>query len=314
MYVGWLVARHHGVAALAERLIEERRGRESVESVERALRRLRARGVRDGGTWGQRLLHRFGLPPDIEGRLRWMGSYHTRFSDLPRGICLDHLRAWDHAPVAAARGRVWLWLGRAGVALRGRDFATAAEAVTAARATHPQGQARCELALVEAYLSNKQADGARDDLLAEAEAALTAPDIDAEDRACLTARLVDHRAFYLNVGPAPNPAAALALYTALPEEAPAFARYRRASGVAWSRWKLGDHANALHHAHIAAEAAGDGGFVRLRAMALNLLARLLPSDEGARYAARARAIAQQLDDEELRVRTDRAERERERTA
>ena len=105
-YVAWLVSEHGGVAALAERLVEARRGAESIESVERALRRLRARGVLDGGTWGQRLLHRFGLPPDVEGRLRWMGSYHTRFSDLPRGVCLDHLASWDRAPIAASRGRV----------------------------------------------------------------------------------------------------------------------------------------------------------------------------------------------------------------
>lgn len=308
-YVAWLVSEHGGVAPLAERLVEARRGAESIESVERALRRLRARGVLDGGTWGQRLLHRFGLPPDVEGRLRWMGSYHTRFSDLPRGVCLDHLASWDRAPIAASRGRVWLLLGRAGVALRGRDFDLAESLVSEAGAGAPRGQALAELALAEVYLATKQR---RTPTLTidEAEAALTGADVHPDDHACMVARIADHRAFHLNIARRPDPHAALALYEALPEVGPAFAVFRRASGVAWSSFKLGDHTRALASARLAEEAAGDGGFMRLRAMALNLLVRLLPGEEGARHAARARAIAAHLDDEELRVRVERAERDR----
>ena len=91
-YVGWLVERHGTLAAVAEALAAERGHAETQGSIERALRRLRGREGRDGGTWGLRVLRRFGMPDDVTSRVRWMGQYHTRFSDLPRALCLELLR------------------------------------------------------------------------------------------------------------------------------------------------------------------------------------------------------------------------------
>lgn len=48
--------------------------------------------------------------------------------------------------------------------------------------------------------------------------------------------------------------------------------------------------------------AGDGGHLRLRAMALTMLGRILGGEEGASIRARAAAIVKALDDEALRLR------------
>ena len=49
-YLDGLVAEHGTLAAVAERLAAARAYRDDVESITRALRRLRARGTRPGGT------------------------------------------------------------------------------------------------------------------------------------------------------------------------------------------------------------------------------------------------------------------------
>jgi hypothetical protein len=119
-YVAQLVDEHGSLAALALRLAELASTPEDSASVERALRRLRQRGNLGGGDYGRRLLRAFGLPRPIEARVRWMGVYHSRFTDLPRSLCQDQLRVWDRPPVSESRARVWLELGQASVALRGR--------------------------------------------------------------------------------------------------------------------------------------------------------------------------------------------------
>ena len=92
-YVEALVAAHGTLAAVAWKLVE--RGiAEDAASVERAIRRLRGRGQRDGGLVGKRLLRTFGIPADIEARARWMGLYHSPFGDLPVPLCIDQLRLW----------------------------------------------------------------------------------------------------------------------------------------------------------------------------------------------------------------------------
>ena len=50
-YVAWLVDEHGTLAAVADRLAAARGYAEGVETVERALRRLRQRGTLDGGAW-----------------------------------------------------------------------------------------------------------------------------------------------------------------------------------------------------------------------------------------------------------------------
>lgn len=104
-YLASLIAGHGSLAAVAWKLIERGDGPDDVASVERALRRLRERGQRDGGVWGQRLLRRFGVPRPIEDRLRWLGLYHSQFNDLPILLCEDQLRLWDQLQLRVTRAR-----------------------------------------------------------------------------------------------------------------------------------------------------------------------------------------------------------------
>jgi hypothetical protein len=123
---------------------------------------------------------------------------------------------------------------------------------------------------------------------------------------------VDQRAYQKNnppVGERPDIRGALALYEAIPrEDIHPFVSYRRDAGLAYGRYKLGDRAAAVELAEAAIRHAGDGGYIRLRAMALNLLARILGAEEGAGARGRALAIAKRLEDEELLGRIERGRR------
>jgi hypothetical protein len=301
-YVDWIVASAGSLAAAADRLAAHRGYKDDVASVERALRRLRRRGSLDGGTWGARALAVFGLPNAIEQRVRWLGQYHARFTDLPVPVCAELVRAWDRPPTTESRtGRAWLALGHASLALRGRDHAAALAQLDRARgdlAGAPPA-ARAEALLARAYIASAAAPTEVACLL-EAAASVIAEVDDPYDRACLEARRADQRAYELNrAGDFP---AAEALYRALPEDGPAFARARRASGLAYARWKQADLAEAARWALVAAEHAGDGGHLRARAMALGLHARIT-GDDAARQ--RGLAISRQLEDETLLVRLSR---------
>ncbi|MBX3161140.1 MAG: hypothetical protein KF773_34585 [Deltaproteobacteria bacterium] len=320
-----VVAQCGTLTAVAWKLIDRADG-DDVASVERALRRLRTRGQRDGGRWGQHLLRTFGVPAPIEARLRWMGHYHSPFNDLPVGLCLDQLRLWDRPPIASSRARVWLHLGEASCALRTRRLGDAAAHVRrAAAATAPlpaaYDAARIELALVTGYLASRgispdavpqgderlpSDDAGVDAALARAEQLIAAGELSAEDRACFAARLVDQRAYQHNL--ARDHARALALYATIAPGVHPFASYRRAAGLAYGALRTGrpDEARAL--ALEACEHAGDGGYTRLRAMGLILLGRIdgPASAAGAASLDRARAIARRLGDDELLARADRA--------
>jgi len=93
------------------------------------------------------------------------------------------------------------------------------------------------------------------------------------------------------------------LFAALPDadEHP-FASYRRDAGRAYAAHKLGKRDEALALAQRAIEYAGDGGYTRLRAMGLLLVAKIT-GDKGP--VERARAIAVRLADTELAARVDR---------
>ncbi|MFT3773149.1 MAG: hypothetical protein QM820_47820 [Minicystis sp.] len=310
-YVAWLVDSHGSLAAVAERLAAHRAYADDAASIERALRRLRGRGQLAGGTWGARALAAFGLPGAVDARARWMGAYHSRFTDLPLALCQDLVRLWDRPPVSdAPAAATWLALAHASCALRAGDPPAAAPHLRRARAAlgHAPPEARAELLLVEAFVASR-ADIARvPPLLAEVEP-LLALDMPPEDRACLHARWIDQRAYELNKqrpGRAPDPAAAEALYRTIPTAgAPPFALCRRANGLAYARWKQGHRDEAAALAREAGRHAGDGGHLRLRAMALGMLARILGGEEGAAAHRRALAIAASLDDEALRLRFDR---------
>ena len=307
-YVAWMVERHGSLAAAAERLASLRGFRDDATSIERALRRLRARGQRDGGTWGARALAAFGLPDAVDARARWMGAYHSRFTDLPVPLCQDLLRLWDRPPVSESpRAAVWLALAHASSALRGGDPASASPHVQRARASarHAPPEARAELLLVQAFLASR-ADVARvPSLLAEVEP-LFAEEMPAYDRACLFARWIDQRAYEVQKarpGRAPDPAGAEALYRSIPiDGAPPFALCRRANGLAYARWKQGYRDEGAALAREACHHAGDGGHLRLRAMALTMVARIVGGKEGEEARRRALAIAGSLEDEALRLR------------
>jgi hypothetical protein len=303
-YVAHLVVQHGSLSALAQKLAALAQGPEDPMSIERALRRLRRRGNLDGGEHGRRLLRMFGLPASIEARLQWMGVYHSRFADLPLPVCLDQLRSWDRPPVSDSRARVWIELGLASAALRTKDLETAAAHARRARSGAQDGLAGIELGLVEAFLANEQGDRERvRQRLEDVGRRLGQGDLPPPERACLHARWVDQCAYQKTHPPAgeePDFEGALTLYQSIPPgDVHPFVSYRRDAGLAYARWKLGDPDGALGLAESACRHAGDGGYVRLRAMGLNLIARILGEEAGAPYRARARAIAERLADEDL---------------
>jgi len=304
-----LIEAHGTLSAVAWRLIEQAQG-DDVASIERALRRLRRRGQLDGGVWGQRLLRVFGVPATIESRVRWMGLYHSPFGDLPLPLCIDQLRLWDRPPVSTSRARVWLHLAHASCALRARalDDASAhlarATAALAGQAGHDD--ARIELALVGAFVASQRGESAHA-ALDDADRMLTAATLAPDDAACFRARLVDQRAYQRNR--AGDHAAALALYESLPAaDLHPFASYRRDAGRAFGRLRLGRPEDALDLALRACEHAGDGGYTRLRAMGLLLVAQIQGEPTGDAARARARAIALRQGDGELLARVERQER------
>jgi len=313
-YLAALVAEHGTLTAVAWKLLERGESPDDVASVERGLRRLRERGQRDGGLWGQRLLRRFGVPRAVEDRLRWMGLYHSPFNDLPLSLCEDQLRLWDRPPIAESRARVWLGLGAASVALRRRDFEEARRKLESAEKTLAKSasdedsvdDARIELALSSAYLESRiGTDLQVRQQLEKAAQRLASGTLAPADRACFLARLVDQQAFALNRRGAF--AEALALYQSLPTaELHPFASYRREAGLAFGLWKHADQQNALRHARLACQHAGDGGYTRLRVMALLMLARIEGHKEAQQALLRAAAIATRLGDDELLLRVHRA--------
>lgn len=298
-YVDWMVGVAGSLAAVADRLCAHRGYKDDAGSVERALRRLRRRGTLDGGTWGARALAVFGLPDAVERRVQWLGQYHSRFTDLPASMGADLLRAWDQPPTTESRaGRAWLALGHCSLALRARDHAAARGHLDRARADLLAGPllARIESLFARAYLASRDAPGDVAALLAELEPLIASVE-DANERACVRARWIDHRTYELNH--AGDHAASVALYRTIPDDAPHFALARRESGLAYARWKQGAIDEAAAHARAAAEHAGDGGHVRARAMALSMLSRIV--DEPA-ARERAIAISRQLEDETMLAR------------
>ncbi|MEQ1505855.1 MAG: hypothetical protein ABMB14_26710 [Myxococcota bacterium] len=303
-YVAWLVERSGSLTAVADRLAAARGYDDDVGTVERALRRLRTRAQEPGGKWGERAVRLFGLPDAVDARIRWMGAYHSRFTDLPVPVCEDLIRAWDAPPITDARGaRSWLALARVTVAMRRRDLdATVIHLAAVPDTAELAPEVRIEAWLSHAFVASRRDPPAVDGWLERIGELLDAI-ADPEERANLHARWIDHRGYELNHqrgARGPDPAAAERVYLEIPEVGPPFASARRSNGLAWCRWKLGRVDEALRCAERAADHAGDGGHVRLRAMALAMVARIDPTRTDARD--RARAIAASLDDEILKLR------------
>lgn len=295
-----IVGEQGTLTAVAWKLIEHAPG-DDVASVERALRRLRQRGHQDGGVWGQRLLRAFGVPAEAYARVRWMGLYHSPFGDLPLSLCLDQVRLWDRPPVSTSRARVWLHLGQASCALRQRALDDAGRELDRAAAALAgpveQDDARVEHALASAFLASQRGEAAAPHL-ERAATLLAGASLSPADAACFGARLVDQRAYQLNRAGAHDEA--FALYRSLPvEDIHPFASYRRDAGLAYGQLRADRRDEALRLALAACEHAGDGGYMRLRAMGLLLVARASGPAEAAAAIARAQGIAERLEDAEL---------------
>lgn len=320
MYIDGLVEEHGSLAAIGERLAATAAWRDDVESITRALRRLRQRGSLPGGKWGERLLRTFGLPASVDARLRFMGSYHSRFVDLPVSLCMDLVQLWDRPPTSESRaGRLWLSLARATLALRGKAGEEARGHLNTARAcllrgpADPHGAgdlaAQVEVALGLSVLASKERPAEVAGVLDEVPGLLAA--MQGEDADCLRARYVGQVSHALNH--AGEVDRAEALHRELPDtpETHAFARSRRANGIAYGRFRHGDASGAVTHARLAARYAGDAGHVRLRAMALLMVARVATDRAEAEEArARARAIGKALEDAVLLARCEASARGR----
>jgi hypothetical protein len=306
-YVDWLISSTGSLAAVADKLCASRGYKEDVGSIERALRRLRTRGTQSGGTWGTRAVAIFGLPSAIGDRVRQLGQYHSRLAELPVSMCEDLLRVWDKPPITESRtGRAWIAVARASIALRLANHEEAIAILGRARADlGPEASARggdtdsasdrparIEALLIRAYVASRT-DLAMVPALLDSVEPLIANVTDTADRACLLARMADHRAYELNQRG--DHVGAEAVYRAMPDAGPTFARTRRANGIGYARWKQG-HADAADYARAAIDFAGDGGHLRGRAMALRLYARVTGDADA---QGRAIAIAQHLEDETL---------------
>lgn len=305
-FIDRVIAERGSLTLAALHLAERRNFEEDVESVERGLRRLRGRGNKDGGVWGQRALRCFGLPAAVDDRIRWMGQYHTRFTDLPASLCDELLRPWDRPPISESPARIWVLLGHASLALRRRQDPRGLLEQAALVAGQTELAARIELALVEAYAWGRSDPAAASEALRRAGELLEHVDepISAHDRACTFARWIDQVAYPLNKpgSDAAKHHAAAALYERIPIEGPLFARCRRENGLGWTHLQLGDRERARTHALASVQAAGDAGSLRMRAMGLNLLAAASTGEQASEAKARAREIARQLEDEALLVR------------
>ncbi len=312
-YLGRWAADCGGWMQLADALIH--RAQESVEisldpqTVERGLRRLATRGHKPGGQYGRWVLRYFGFASPVEELVKWMGQYHTRFADLPSGFRLEHLNLWNRPPIAESRLACWIQVGVAHAQLSRSELAACDAALSHAEHLAPKAgpAAEIEVALLRARLDTdagqREAASARHRAI---EALLATGAIElADDRAYRT-QLHAQQAIRCTTpaeGSAPDVEGARALYAAIPDEPYLpFVACRKAVGLAYCAWKLGDLPEAIRIAERASEHAGDGGLVRMRVMALNLLTRLLTGDAATAVHQRARRMAALLEDEDLRSR------------
>jgi hypothetical protein len=309
-YVAALVEAHGGWAALGDELL--RRGARlsdfpsDPQVVEKGLRRLARRGTKSGGQYGRWLVRFFGIPSSLSQWAQWMGQLHSRFSDLPSSLRLEQLSLWDRPPVSESRIAAWVHVGMASVLLRMRhDEDAQRRLVLAERGAQQAGPACCmEVALLRAKLHTDQGRRAEAEALFNiVDGLLEAADVTESDRRAYHARLVGQRAYHLTreaPGYPEDISGALRLFESIADEPfLPFVAFRKCNGLAYCHWKLGDALLGQRWARLAEQHAGDGGFVRFRIMALNLLARMLQDDEAVTIQARAERLAKLVEDEDL---------------
>ncbi len=309
-YIEHFVTELGGWTALCDELIRRAAGDADVpvdlKSVEKGLRRLATREHRAGGQYGRWMLRCFGVPSFVEDWARWLAQYHSRFADLPTPLRLEQLRLWDRPPVSESKVAAWINVGLASVFHRMADLESCRRRLelAAAGAERAGASACAEIKLLEARIAtDEERRGDAERLFDEVEKLLAEPTITADDRLCYRARLIGQRAYHLTKpapGDVPDIGAALALFESIEEEQSLpFVCFRRSAGLAYCTWKLGNAAEGARLARLAGDFAGDGGFVRFRIMALNLLSRMVLPDEARVINARAARLAKQLEDEDL---------------
>ncbi len=296
-YLDELCEEHGGLTALTHLLIRRAKATTPLPddpgSIERALRRLRGKGNAPGGQYGRWLLKYFGVPRSLADTARWMGQYHSRFSDLPIALRESQLWLWDRPPIAESPIGAWIHLGLAGVALaRGHHEDAVARL---ARATAKSESAACAIegALLEARLaSDRRLADETERALGSAEALI--PRLSAGiERESYRARLLDQQAYaFAHARPARLEDARRS-YAAITANSSPFIAFRRCHGLAYCDWKLGRKKSAISHARAALDHAGDAGMLRFREQALRLLAHLEPR-HARRLRARAAAISLEL--------------------
>ncbi len=312
---GMLVGYHStvlgGLTALADELVR-RVGVTSTEALDleaakRGLRRLEGRGNRDGGQYGRWLLRLFGMPPDVVRRLRYVAQYHSRFSDLPDEIRREQVMIWQRPPVTDSNLIAWVWLALASIELRAERAALCRNLIVAARqkATPAGATAMMEIDLLDARQVTDMGQWAEAEaLLDRVDDALAAGIDEAEDALCYRVRVNAQRAFVIthrDRGPEAYRRAQELFHAVADDSGIPFVDYRRTAGLAHCAWKLGDAVAARKLAFKAAEHAGDGGFVRFRAMAYNMLARMHEGVDAVAYRDRADRLARSIGDLHIRA-------------
>jgi hypothetical protein len=296
-YLEHLVDEHGGWTVLTQLLV--RRAGPSVGmpedpgTIERGLRRLKARGNAPGGQYGRWLLRYFGVPRPLEDTARWMGQYHSRFSDLPLSLREAQLWLWDRPPIVESPSACWIHLGLASIALRRQDLDGVRLRLARVRDT-PDSAAQVESALLEARLEMDAGQAAHAaEVLTRAHARITGLP-PGDERDCYHARWADQRAYHLiHAGPVARLSEAARLYRSInARSTAAFALFRRHHGLAYCHWKLGNHDRAIGHARTAVEHAGDAGLLRCRVMALQLLAHIEPGEARGLHRRAGRIIAE----------------------
>lgn len=267
------------------------------QTIERGLRRLRGRGILESDKYGRLLLRVFGMPRTVNDWAQRLGQYHSPLSDLPVPLRRDQLRLWDRPPVSESSLAAWIHIGLASIAKRSRQPEETRRRLDLAGLVSRRAGPAAELErlLFEARLAQNP-----EDLLDQAEAYLEDDELPPSEQACYFARLQDQRA-YRAFRQGGGLSAAYALYASIPTaNAPAFAAFRRAHGLAWCAYRAGARDEAITLAREAAEHAGDAGLVRMRWMALTLEAHVWrDGPEAERLWARAERIATALQDPDL---------------
>jgi hypothetical protein len=195
----------------------------------------------------------------------------------------------------------WIEVGMASAHLGRLDLAACAEWLSRAEKHEVEPAAEVEIALVRAVLETERGDRpAARKCLDRADRRLA--DLAVTEALPLRARLHDLRAQHCTrptLGDQVDIERARSWYANIPESEVPFVAFVRNVGLAYCAWKLGDAEVAATLAQRAVDAAGDGGLVRMRVMALNMWSRVLSGEAAVAVNDRARRMAIALEDEDL---------------